>query len=274
MQIQKMMKDVINNHKSKIQIIQSSIISSISSLIYSEYIRNFKRKQIPVNMVMVPSIKTINSLLRKDGEFIEYLSNNLLDDIKKNSLFQEYSNAPELILFNDENIEILKTVFDIYIVPNIQKYIPDVITKKFDLGSYKMFRESNEIDIFDGNKIRSYHYEYIVDEAILQLFSIMLVTMKKDLRLPENNFDVYLKEDDILIIENNNAICPICINSKIIENVGVIELLKFVTDTRIEELDWNVSPICIGTIPADYKVISSQFNTISIVSLNGIEYNE
>lgn len=273
MQIHEKIKDTMKNHKSKVEILQLSVISGISSLVYSEYIARFIHKQVPVNMVMVPPIKNVKELLRIDEDFMEHLSNNLIDEIRKNPLFQKYSDAPELILFNEENVEILKTIFDIYILPNVEKYIPDVISKKFSIESHQYFRESNEIDIFNGNKILDQHYEYLIEEIVLQMISLMIPTMKKELEFPEKNYNVFMTDEEILIIENDNGICPVCINKTIINNVSICELLKFVTNTQIEEVDWQTESICKGKdkIAVSYKITSSQFNTLTLVKLLGIE---
>ena len=57
MQIHQLVKNAIMEHKQKIELTQWAIISGISSLIYSEYIRRIKRKEVPVKMILFQQLK-------------------------------------------------------------------------------------------------------------------------------------------------------------------------------------------------------------------------
>ena len=46
MQINQLIKDVMKNHKQKIELIQWAIMNGVASLIYSEYIRRIQQKNI------------------------------------------------------------------------------------------------------------------------------------------------------------------------------------------------------------------------------------
>jgi len=262
MQIHQLVKTALTEHKQKIELTQWAIIAGISSLFYSEYISKMKRKETPVKCVMVPSLKNLSKYFRPDSEFMEHLSNNLIIDIAYNYSIQKYSNAPELIMFNEDNIEIMKTIYDLYIAPNITRRIPETIAKKFGLNNetQQFFRESWDIDLFEGNNISKDHYHYIVDQIVLQLL-MLLPTMKKEVTIPESNFQINMSKNEILSIANENAICPIHFSPMIIENKSVIELLSFVTNTSITS----------NIISNNYSITTGITNQVSLTKLNGIE---
>lgn len=267
-----LIKQAMKDHKQKIELIQWGIISGISSLIYSEYIKNIRQKQIPVRMVQIPSIKSVKRFLDPEFGFLQDLSYKFIDNIYNHKLFQKYHTAPEFILFNDENIEILKTIFDLYIIPNISRRIPEVIVRKFDLDNPKqqLFRESNEIDLFQGKLLNDEQYEFVVEESILQML-LLLPTMKKDIELIEDNSQIHLAEDEILTIGNEKAICPILLNDSIIRNESVIDLLKFVTSTEISYIGKEDERALKGDRQIEYFIKTNPFNQICITRLDGIE---
>ena len=279
MQIHQLVKNAIMEHKQKIELTQWAIISGISSLIYSEYIRRIKRKEVPVKMILVPAIKNVSELLRSDSSFMEKLSNELIDSIANHPLIQKYFDAPELIMFHEENIEIMKTIFDLYIIPNISRRIPETIAKKFGLNDDKQqtFHESWEIDLFNRHQITNDQIDFIIEETVLQLL-MLLPTMKKEIEIPEENINIKIAKDEILTIANENAICPIHFNSSIFKNSSVKELLSFVTNSDIkgrlfkDPYGNEVTEQKNGSI-VEYTVTTGIFNQVSLTRLNGIEYN-
>lgn len=272
MQIHQMIKDTMEQHKSKITITQWAFINAISSLIYSEYIKNIRQKQVPVNMILVPEIKYVEELLNSESEFIKLLSDKLIDVIIENKLFQKYAEAPELVLFKEENVEILKTIFDLYMVPNITRRIPEAIAKKFDLFNpdQQLIRQSREIDLFERKSVSDEQLAYIVEESILQLL-LFLQTMKKSIEYPESNVDMMMTADSILTINHENALCPIHFNDRIINNASVIDLLSFVTNTTFTKCDYKVKSLFKNEEIECYNVKSNTFNKIAFTLLEGIE---
>lgn len=274
MQIHQIIKDAITQHAKKIELIQWAIVSSVSSLVYSEYIRNITQKQVPVRMILVPSMKTLNELLHPNGQFVQLLSEKLIDGINNNKLFQKYAHAPELILFNDENVEILKTIFDLYIAQHISQRIPETIGKKFYLldGTQQLFRENREADLFNRKPISERQLYYIVEETVLQLL-LLLPTMKKDIELPEQNLNIHLTAEDVITIDHENALGPIHFNEAIIENKDVIDLLKFVTSTTIRRIDGGETAASKNGMIVNYSIDTNVFNQVVLTKLSGIEYN-
>jgi hypothetical protein len=271
MEIHRLIKEVMTNHKAQIQLIQWAVTSGISSFVYSEYLRRLKQKITPIRLIMIPQIKTVDEFLKPENQFMSWLSDKLIDQIVRRDLFKQYSHAPDLSLFGNDNIEILKTILDFYIIPNAYREIPTIIRRKFDLENpqQQVFRESRELDLFERKKISDYQFSFVVDEIILQLL-LLIPTMKKNVELSENNEELYMNEDEILTIGSEKAICGIHFNTDIIENESVIDLLKFVTSTTIETCsrDRFKDSFC------KYRISTSPFNTVAIIQLKGIEITE
>lgn len=267
MKIQQIIKDTMKNHKNKIEIFQWAVMNSVGSLLYSEYIKNIRRKEYPRPHIFTPPIKCVSSVLNTDNILMETLSSNLIDRMITNEWFNKvnYKSIPELVLFNDDNIEILKTIFDIYIIKNVSRRIPEVISKKFQIGNplvKGIIDESNEINIFDDG-ICEYHYEYLVEETCVQLLTL-LPTLKKTIYTPDNLKMIQLSEDDIMIIDNSNAICPIDFTSNIYSNKNIMNLIGFVTNVSVTVLEINNNLLSKNGKPIRYEASSNPFNSTSI----------
>lgn len=236
MNIHETISNVMKEHKNKIEITQWAVISSIASLVFSEYISNIRQKTKPVRKVLVPSIKYVNELLDPSSQFMKLLSDELVNGIVNNDLFKRYKDAPELILFNEENIDTLKTIFDLYMIPNISRRIPETISKKFQLNDEKnqLIQQDSSLDLFERKNITENQLEYIIEETVLQLLTI-IPSIEKENESVENNKQFYISTDDdcAFTINNQEAICPIIFNKKILSNHDVIDLLNFVTSTSI-----------------------------------------
>lgn len=272
MAINTMIKKVMEQHKKKVELIQWGIMSGISSLVYSEYLNNMKQKYSPVRIIMVPTINSVREYLDPENDFMKKISYNLIDRIIDSNVFREFKNAPEFILFSDEYIEILKTIFDLYIIPNIHRRIPEVISMKFDLENpdQQLFRESRELDLFNRKPLSGKHFDFIIDETILQLL-LLIPTMKKDIELIEDNSKFHLSEKEILTIGNEKAICPIHFTSKIINNEAVSNLLKFVTSTEINYIGDGDKVGVKNNRKIEFVISTNPFNQVCITRLNGIE---
>ncbi|MCM1218421.1 MAG: hypothetical protein NC548_28370 [Lachnospiraceae bacterium] len=277
--LHEMVKKTIKEHKQKIELTQWAITSGIASLVYSEYLKNMKQKQTPVKRIFLPPIKSVSRLLDRDGTFMDFLSEHLINQMVDSPLYRKYSNAPELELFKIEKIEVLKTIFDLYMVPNISSRLPETIMKKFRLDdpNQQLMVESNDLLLFeDKAPIDDPTFEYLVEECLLQLLT-MIPTMKKDIEIPESNLKLYLSGSEILTIGNDNAICPIHINKNIIERCDhVCDLLKFVTGTEIRKMEYNENARAKAHENGDdeivdYEITTSPFNQVIITHFNGIE---
>lgn len=276
MQIHQIIKETIKDHKSKIELIQWAIISGISSLIYSEYISKIKQKNVPVRAILVPEIKRVQEFLNPDNEgFVEMLSDSMIDKISKHELIKNYSDAPELVLFNEENIEIMKTLFDLYIIPNIVKRIPETIALKFGLNdpNQQLIRQDRDIQLLGTNFIDTDKIKFIIDQTVLQLL-VLMPTMKRNVVVPDDNSKFFMLDNEILTIGHENAICPIHFNKDIIENKSVIDLLKFVTNTNISKLCNTQCGVSLRGGIAEYSISTSVFNQAGVISLDGIQLKQ
>lgn len=182
MKINEMIKEFINTHEAKVEIFQWAVVSSISSLLYSEYIKNIKQQQVPSRIIWVPQVRTINELLEPNSYLSNLLSESLIDFMIEKELFKKYADIPELIIFSeeDDNIELIKTIFDIYILPNIGRSLSETISKKFDLlnPDQKLIKESRDIDLFNRKNITDEQFDFLVNQTLLQLL-ILLPSIEK-----------------------------------------------------------------------------------------------
>jgi len=309
MLIHQKIKEVITECKKEIELTQIAITSGIASLVYSEYIRKIQRKQTPVQVIIVPEIHAVRELLIRDGKFIDMLSNRLIEAISMNELFREYSNAPEFVLFTGEKIEILKTIFDLYMVMNIGRSIPETIETKFDLRNpeNQLVRQGREIDLFRREPVSEKQFQFIVEQTILHLL-MLAKSVKKNVTFPEDNMNVHATEREILTIDNDNAICPIHFSNRILRLIDVykedftaktkggdridaietevaiinekmsdkelIDLLSFVTSTTITSFTGcDICPARNNGEAIRYSITTSPFNRVSLTTFEGIEIN-
>ena len=116
MQIREMMKKFMTEHKNKIELLQWGIINGFTSIFYSAFIASFKQVYVPTRRIKVPPINSVKHILDKDSEYMKIISDIFIDKMKEilDKYWKPYLiNCPELEIFNDENIELLKTVFDL-----------------------------------------------------------------------------------------------------------------------------------------------------------------
>lgn len=265
MSISNQVKETLRTHKAQIELLQLAMTSSIAGLIYSEYIKNFKQVLRPVHKIFIPELKQVQDLVNTENEFMTYLSDNIIEKIIENELFKEFSTLEDLSLFKSDNVEILKTIVDLYIMHNISRSIPSVIARKFGIGdeNNQLFIESNEIDLFQHKSPGENHFKYIVDQTVLHMLTI-IPKAEKNVITVENNIGICIENDNktILTIGNDNAISLIHFNKQIFDNVEVMNTLLFVTST-------SVSPVInydeqIG----EYKVLTNPYNQVLITKLN------
>ena len=274
MQIHQIIKNAITQHKKKVELTQWAIISGVSSLVYSEYIRRIKQKSSPVRAILVPEIRAVQELLSSEGHFMKILSEELIDRMAKHELIQEYIDAPELVLFKDDQTEIMKTLFDLYIIPNIVRRVPETISKKFGLDDPKqqLIRQDRTIDLFERRPIYEEQLQFVVDQTVLQLL-LLMPSMKKSIEIPEDNAKIWMTKKEILTIGNENAICPIHFDERIINNQSVVQLLSFVTATNIGIMENKTVGVQKNGELVEYHISTNMFNQVGITTIEGIELN-
>lgn len=259
MQFHEQVRDAINNHKAKIELMQWAIISGIGSLIYCEYLKNMKHNIVPVEKVFIAEIKQLRDLLAEGSPFCQTLQTKFIDLMLNNPKMKEYIDAPELILFK-EKPEVVKTIFDIYILKNISDKLPSTFQLKFGIGNPKnqMIYERNDIDIFNRQIPPSEYIQFMADQSVLHLLT-SLPTISKDYTHIEENarFKFEALSNEILVIKNENELTPIYLDDQIIDNHSVMKLIEFITSLSVRDRNrsvWKTNP----------------FNKIAIIRLGEI----
>ncbi len=270
MSIHEVVKGAMKEHKSKIELTQWATMSSVASLVYSEYIRRIRQKLKPVHAVFVPSIHTVMEFMDKDGQFMSFMSEKFIDLILEDTLFTKYKDAPEFQMFSGNNVEILKTIMDLYIIPNLSARIPATISKKFGIGTeQQLIRESPEIDLFERRPIDDIQMMYLTHQFVLQMLALM-PTVKKEAELPEENINISLADNEVISISNDNAICTIHFDESIISNPAVNQLLSFVTNTTFTRIPKGDIIGMKDDRPITFKVTTGPFNQVAITRFGEI----
>lgn len=261
MYIQELTKKFIIENRQEIEISQQAMIAGVSSLIYSEYLRCIVQKTIPVDRVLVPTIRSVREILDTNGQFMTLMSERFIDAIYTNELFKQYSHAPELKIFDQNNIEVFKGIFDLYISKNLYRTLPEVISRKFCLldENQQTFMENREADLFDRQPINEDQFKYIVEETVLHLLAT-IPSMNKDVEYPESKNLIGMTDKTVIGINHVNAICPIYLNTNIVANDSVISLLEFVTSTQV-----------MKTRGTPYRLSTSPTNEVSVMTFNDIK---
>jgi hypothetical protein len=236
---EELMNDIFIKETKNIELFQWSIVSSISSLLYSEYIKNMIKKDPPIDKVFVPKITMVKDILNPEGDFIKYLSTNLIDLIFNHDLIKKYIDLTEFNIFKEDKLEVMKDILDNLVVNNIIKRIPETIMIKFQLNNPKQqtFMESNELNLFNRKPINNEQYYYLIEECVLQ-YILFLPNIVKD-AYSINDTSLKLSINSVLSITHRNAVCLIIINHSVIQNKTVFPLISFVTSTNATLLDNN-----------------------------------
>jgi len=265
MNIDDMVRNMMDKHKNELQLFQLAVLSGIGSLVYSEYIRRIEQKTRPVVITMIPELRVVTEILHPASTLMRSLSDHLIDNMIRHKLMLKYMNAPELVLFKNENIEVLKTIFDVNIIYFIMEIVREKIYRKFRPTGHlaPSIRENRDIELFYGKPLNENHMDYILEQTVLHLL-VSLQSMKKSVMASNRDNCFVMASEDILVVDNDQAITPICFNHHIFHNRTVFELLSFVTSTDIREM---------RNEELRYLVSTSKSNKVKLVTLNGIEVN-
>lgn len=258
-------KAAINDNKSEIEKLQWSLSSAVASIVYSRYLASFKNKMTPRRMILVPQIKQVTKLLSMNGGWANGISSDIIDTIKRQGMLELFSHAPEIQWLMNMDEDILNTLIEFYIMPNVGRVVPECISRKFQLGDTgnQMFFEDSTIDMYPTTILQPTQLEYIAMETMIN-FVLLSKSIDKSVAVPDQNrfFTADMKDFVIVCINHQNAICPIYINGTIASaSAGVPnEILRdilFVTNTQM-------------TIHEDsnyYTMTSSPENDITIIRL-------
>ena len=237
MSIYEMVKETLTNHKEEVQYFQWASMNAMASFIFPEYVCHIKERMVPIHKILVPEMRAITDIVDPESSLVKKMSESLIDDMINNTTFKGYIyHLNELQLFRENKVEILKCIYDSYIIPNVCKYIPEVISKKFGLDdpNQQLFQENRDVDLFPMDKpsIPNLGYEFVCDQTILQLL-MMLPSVQKEQVVPESHKGFKVKFDQILTIDNDVALCPIHLTMKEFGNQINHVAIEFATSSRI-----------------------------------------
>lgn len=267
MQFHERIRQAIKGNEKKVELFQWSAISGVSALIYSEYIRRIQRKTFPTPRAEVPTIHSVQEMLNStNSQLCDMLSRDMIDIMVKHPLMERFGSIPELILFKPDNVEVLKCIFDAYVLPKIGTVVAGSIAKKFNLQNDKQQEivQNREIDMFDRKPFTAEHIEFIANETVLQL--LMLVpSISRDSTNPVDLQHIHLKKNDIITINNINALTPIYLDHRLLccDN-SIMDLIKFVTSTTSSPI---VTPPAMDCDNPDHWELSvSPFNEVLVTT--------
>lgn len=252
------MKEILDKHHKEYEILQTAIISALGSVVYTEFLVNCKPVQFPVPRIKVPAIKYVSEFLNIDGVFMKELKDRFLGTIRSS----RYSYILEKFdIFSLTNEADLNKVLDEYMLPNLSRYIPEVISRKFRLDEEQhMFQEDSAIDLFHRKYDEKWIISYAFDEIILNLIIFSKnATLLEEYKLGES---IPITDDTIVVINNKNAIAPILLSPAVITNANAVEKIKFVTSSSLK---LTVNEALLST-PSE--------NTVTIYKIGGEEYGK
>lgn len=237
MAVDRKILDIVNMNKTGYEIFQQAIVNSVATLIYSEFIANFKKIEKPVLQYRIPALAEVEDLLRPDNKLMRTLSETLFDNIDEKYIIGE--NMMDIFTCHKD---LTKVLLDKYIIPNSFKQIPAAIRKKFNLENNQDIHEDWEIDMFDHHYFPMLpHIQYLVNELMLQYIDLDK-SIKKKITKFNNNSELFMLHEELMInstmpgyikIANYGALCPIIIDQDIQVNGNVFDLLRFVSSTEI-----------------------------------------
>jgi hypothetical protein len=247
MKVYKHLKEVINTNKKKVELLQTSVISAIATLVYSQYVSRFRQRYTPTHKIFVPDVSLVQRFLDPEGEFGSMLSANLIDKIHNDPDMAAFSILPEFALLRKENLDITKVIFDLQILPNAARHIPAIMAKKFqfDTGEQKLLVQSNDIDLFTGEELIGEYFSYILHETVLWLIynshnleiETVATETNMDIKLARNKGDMNVGHSFFTIHQPQVSISPIHFNDHVIGNPSISKLLGFVTSTAFTRYD-------------------------------------
>lgn len=235
------MREYIKKNKDVLEEFQQAMFRSFGSLIYSYFLENMKRKNN--GKILTPEIKEVKSFLNFGTPFIDKVCEKFIIEMFDDPLYSEYK---ELLLFhsfdifNNRNCDGIAECLIDYIIPNMQRRIPEAISKKFEFEdtSKQTFFESNECE-FKTDDVESMFW-YVLHEFMLQYLyenpkynDLRSINLIDPTNTEKVNFKSVITEGDVLSIENINALTPILFDKIICDN-DVYETISFVTNTHID----------------------------------------
>lgn len=245
------LKEFIIENKDFVEKFQWSVMNSVASLIYCAYLSKMKKVEKPVPHINVVPIRQVVGILDPDGPLGVVIKLNALYNFRA-SIY-----SPEM---DDKFCEKMKEVLSSYILHNVQRRIPETIMVKFGLNTdQQLFREDRELSLFDPlNTLDLCDYTSYLSNQISMQYFMLTAGAENTVDVKETEF--FLENADIVVLNNENAICPICFNLLSSNKNDINELVFRVTSFSMEEINLY-----------KYKCTTSEHNQIKIISVKGKE---
>lgn len=253
------------------KVLVPSLMNSLSSLIYSKFISLFRKQTKPAERIIVPSVNNIAKFLDRDSEFTRKLQANLFDSIKdavhNNELYKPYENKFDMF---DESA---RKTFNEDLIPTVEKRIPFVIRRKFDIDGEgnSIFKEDRDLELFTDFS-EDEIYNYLTYEMILNIIvesKSYVCKYGEDEKLSftdKDEFVIYPRS--ILCIKNVMAISPIYIDLNILNLNEINKLIEFITHSTFKEMtDFK----CNDKFNV-WTITTNQDNWVSVYVKEPLEY--
>lgn len=220
-----------------------SVANGIATLVYSDFINKIYKSD-KSDIIMIPEIRSVESILDPKGPFMEVIADRLLITIfeyyKKDI---KYHNDTLDSLLKYDNSHSLQKLLITNIIPNAQRAIVETLRLKFFPmnNNETRFYEDRDLQVFDTGFTHNM-ISYVLRETYLHLLKYILTEKTFHESIPElNKFirgiaDLHMH----IVIHNAQEIAPVIFDKEVIENDGVYPLLSHVTGTTFEISDKKI----------------------------------
>ena len=248
MELQETFNTIRTNYAEQLNHFRKALLSGMCSVIYPEYFSRLvqKPKQNGIQL-FVPSLKKIQYILSSDSEFMNNISQNLINDIVSSPIIEKCINYPELVIFDKSKIdtEVLKVLFDINIIDSISAFIIKLLSDTFKIGqgNQSIAIEDDKIPFeFKSDDV----YHFIVKQIIYHLIiesKSFLTDPNTKITFVEKNMGNRLNSDKYIVsVRARNFPCDIYFDNEIIDSSIYFQLSLMTNTTIVKDLD-GMDPI-------------------------------
>jgi hypothetical protein len=194
------------------------MINAIASYVYSEYLLRCNINEDKT--YSVPCIDSVKKFLKKNGLFMNYLKGSGIIYMQHNSLL--INNIKEYSDFNIfKYLDFLELIFVNYVENNAAEFISKIIANKFSLDK----KLEHPVAIEDFNKKFNFQtllptladIDYIVDAMFGNMIYYSKQIEKEEVSiLTYTIIDLEFFRYSFVVIDHQNAICPVILNSDMI----------------------------------------------------------
>ncbi len=235
-----------NNFNTSLQL---SITLSLVSVIYLEYLLLMNKVEVPIKRINVPELSSIKRILV--DPISAWVVNELPNRLRTSIYIAPLLHLDEFKPLMDDNVHLILND----IIKESYKIIPSIFIKRFQLdGSQQLIREEIGLEVFGKTPITESHYKYISEQCALQL---LLSTKRINRDIINVKECLTFSHNDIISINNDNALTPIFLNNTIISDSFLMDKINFVTSSNI---------VKSGN---EYKLNTNPNNIVRLIKING-----